>query len=83
MADAIELPPSTIDWSVFDKYEAKDTCTCVCGARHRSDAKAVYAGKGLAGRGLWSREPCPACGNHRLQKISSDPEAWNIGKPDG
>ena len=78
MSDLPEQAPSSIDWTVFDKHPVSDTCTCVCGARFRSHAKATYTGEGKKGMGIWSKEPCPACDGHRLQKIESDPELFTL-----
>lgn len=67
-----------IDWTKFT-WPVSDTCTCInCSTCFRSHAKATYGGKGLETRGIWSREPCPNCGSHRLSKIESDPELWKL-----
>ena len=68
-----------IDWSGFT-WPISDTCTCVCGRRFRSHAKAVAGRHGDIG--IWSKDPCPTCGRHRLARIESDPEQVVLSKGD-
>jgi hypothetical protein len=68
-----------IDWSGFT-WPISDTCTCMfCDTKFRSHAKAVYdGGNSPKHRGIWSKDPCPKCGEYRLKKIESDPESWSL-----
>lgn len=67
-----ELAP--IDWSRFAAWEP-GTCDCVCGHIFRSHAK-------FADGGLWSQQPCPKCGSHKIDAARSAPERMTIGSDD-